>query len=154
MPGFVIPNSVAVTNGTDLVILHLYQTGNTVRPAVNTLIIGPDSSVAPNDYSAVYQLTRTTTAGTGTGTVVVSPNDTVSVPVCIGNQGAFSPVPTHSQAGALGLVIGLNFRANYQWYANIGREKYGIPTANNGIALVSVRASTAFPCMASIEWTE
>jgi hypothetical protein len=116
MPGYVIPNSVAVTNGTDLVILHLYQTGATIRPAVNTLVIGPDSSVAPNDYSAVYQLTRTTTAGTTpTGTVVVSPNDTLTVPVAIGNQGSYATPPTHSAAGALGLVIGLNFRANYQW---------------------------------------
>ena len=154
MAGFVIPNTVGVTNGTDLVLLHLYNVAGTVRPKVNTLVIGPDA-VTPQDRSAVYQLTRTTPAGTTpTGTVVVSPNDTLTIAACVGNQGSYATPPTHNAAGALGLAIPLNMRANYQWYANIGREKFGIAAANNGIALVSVLADVAFGVRSSIEWEE
>ena len=154
MPGFVAPNSVAVNTGTDLVLLHVYNVAGTRRPRVNTLVIGPDS-VTPADNSAVFQLTRTTTAGTTpTGTVVVSPNDTQDAAACVGNQGTYATPPTHAAAGALGLLIGLNMRANYQWYANIGREKIGINAANNGIALVSVSANTAYGVRAALEWEE
>lgn len=138
--------------GTDLPIVNC--TGSaTVRMALAHLILGSDAT--PADVAGEFVVDRTTDAGTG-GTALVEnaldPLSAAALVACVG--GTFSTAPVDTANSNL-LMIPLNQRATFTWWAREGFELYSILTAANGLMLNSTGMSSGTPNMnATIAWFE
>jgi hypothetical protein len=149
MSGFTAITTADVTLASVKTVLSMIGAA-TVRLSCNTIVIGP-GNITPADNTAVYQLRRFTADGTGTA-VTPQPNDPPSAPLGTAKYN-YTVEPTNT-AGAILLQIGLNMRANYQWYANISREKIVPATSGNGFGLHCFLANTPYPVTATLEWSE
>ena len=122
--------------GTTLTLLNLTG-GTTIRPTVYDIVIGSDSS--PADVATRFQVTNTSSVGTGGTTVNPRPLDPLTVAAtatCL--RGTFSGTPT---IGNILLEISLNQRATFRWVAAPGSELIAAATANNGLQIFSVSSS-------------
>lgn len=138
--------------GTDLPIVNC--TGSaTVRAALSHLIIGSDAT--PADVAAEFVVDRTTDAGIG-GTALtenaLDPLSAAALVACVG--GTFGTAPTDTANSNL-LMIPLNQRATWTWWAREEFELYSILTAANGLMLNCTGMSSGTPNWnATLHWME
>lgn len=138
--------------GTDLPIIN--ATGSaTVRLALCHLILGSDAT--PADVAGEFVIDRTTDAGIG-GTALtenaLDPLSPTASVACVG--GTFGTAPTDTANSNL-LMIPLNQRATFTWWAREGFELYSILTSANGLMLNCTGMSSGTPNMnATLHWFE
>ena len=128
--------------GTDLPIMNC--TGSaTVRMALCHLVLGTDGT--PADVAAEFVVDRTTDAGIG-GTALtenaLDPLSPAASVACVG--GTFGTAPTDTANSNL-LMIGLNQRATFTWWAREGFELYSILTSANGLMINCTGMSSGTP---------
>ncbi len=151
-----MPNRYSVVHqtagGTDLPIVNC--TGSaTVRMAFSHLILGTDGT--PADVAAEFVVDRTTDAGIG-GTALtentLDPLSAANLVACVG--GTFGTPPADTANSNL-LMIGLNQRATFTWWAREGFEFYSILTSANGLMLNCTGMSSGTPNYnATVHWSE
>jgi hypothetical protein len=138
--------------GTDLPIINL--TGSAaIRCKIAHLILGSDAT--PADVAGEFVIDRTTDAGTGGTALTENALDPLTVAATgAGVGGTFSAAPTDTANSNL-LMIGLNQRATFQWWANPGYELMSVATAANGLMLNCTGMSSGTPNMnATLLWDE
>ena len=111
--------------------------GAAKRHKLYYLTIG--SAATPADQANNMQVNRTTAPGTATAVTPrpLDPAEGAAVTTAGENQ-TVEPTKT---ADLVLLSFSFNSRANFQWYANPGREVVAPDTASNGLALVFVVAT-------------
>lgn len=138
--------------GPDLPIINL--TGSAaIRVAIVGVLIGSDAT--PADVAGEFIIDRTTDAGIG-GTALtenlLDPLSTAQVGAAIG--GTFSTAPTDTANSNL-IMIPLNQRATFTWWAREGFELLSTATTANGLMLNSTGMSSGTPNMnATLLWQE
>lgn len=135
--------------GTTLPIINL--TGSAaVRLKVADLVIGSDAT--PADVATEFNVTRTTSVGTGGTTLTEEPLDPLVVAATgAGIGGTFTGAPTKGNSL---MMIALNQRATFRWVAAPGYELISTAAANNGIELESVASGGTPNINATIMWEE
>jgi len=135
--------------GTTLPIINL--TGSAaVRCGIYDIMIGSDAS--PADVATEFNVTRTTSVGTGGTALTEEPLDPLTVAstgAAIG--GTFSGAPTKGNSL---LMIALNQRATFRWVAAPDSELISTASANNGIELESVASGGTPNINATFLWQE
>jgi len=123
----------------------------TVRPKIYQIIIG--SGAVPADQAGIYTATRFTTVGTAASNPTPLPTDPGEV-ASIATAGiTHSGEPTYTASSDL-LTIPLNQRATYTWTASHGYELVAPQTANNGIGVRLLSATTALVQYAQVFFYE
>lgn len=120
--------------------LHIYE-----------IMIACDA--APDDEAATFALMRTTARGTQSTTVAPNPLSTQSPASIATLDDTWSVDPTITANSQL-LQFAMNQRATIRWVARPGNEIVVPATANAGLALVSVVATSPANFVFSISWTE
>ena len=110
------------------------------------------SAATPADQAHNLQVNRTTAAGTSTAVTPrpLDPAEGAAVTTAGENHTA-EPTKT---ADLVLLSISVNQRANFQWYANPGREIVAPDTSANGLALLFVVATGTPLCEATVHFDE
>ena len=151
-----MPNRYSVAHqtaaGTDLPIINL--TGSAaVRCNLCHLILGSDPT--PADVAGEFVVDRTTDAGTGGTALTENPLDPLTVAATVaGVGGTFSAAPTDTANSNL-LMIALNQRATFTWWAREGFELISTATSANGLMLNCTGMSSGTPNMnATMAWFE
>jgi len=122
----------------------------TVRPAWFYLTIG--AAATPADQASNMQVNRLTADGTGTA-VTPQAIDNADPSAIADALEDHTGEPTYT-ANAVLLSFSFNSRANYQWYANPGRELKQPATASNGLGLRFVLATGTQLFEATIHFEE
>jgi hypothetical protein len=135
--------------GTNLTIILL--TGSAaIRPKMNHIVIGSDAT--PADVATEFNLSRTSAAGTGGTALTAAPLDPLTVAAtAAGLGGTFTAEPTY---GNVILMIPLNQRATYQWWAMPGFEPIAAAVAANGFGLRSINSGGTPNINSTIVWEE
>ena len=109
----------------------------TIRPRLYYLTIG--ASATPADQANNMQVLRSTAAGTSTAVTpqAIDPGD----PAALASAGSNHTLEPTYTAGSIMLSFSFNSRANFQWYANPGKEIVVPATAANGLGLRFVVAT-------------
>lgn len=123
----------------------------TVRPAVFDLNVG--SVATPADQAATYALARFTAVGTAGNSPTPNPLDSADVAAVATVGNAHSAEPTYTAGQAL-LKISLNQRATFRHVCSPGYEFKAPATANAGLGLYLVSATTALIADGTVFWFE
>ena len=112
---------------------------STAGPRLKIFYLTIGAADTPADQANNMQLNRLTADGTGTGVTpqALDPAEIASRANGLENHSA---EPTYT-AGAVLLSFSFNSRANYQFYANPGRELIAPATISNGLGLRFVVAT-------------
>lgn len=135
--------------GTTLCLLNL--TGSAaVRCKVFDLIIGSDAT--PADVATQFNISRTSSVGTGGTGATSVPLDPLTVAATgAALRGTFSGTPTKA---AVLLFFALNQRATFRWVAAPGSELISVATAANGIDIDSVSSGGTPNADMTLFWEE
>lgn len=151
-----MPNRYAAVHqtaaGTGLPIINL--TGGTgVRVNLCHLILGSDAT--PADVAGEFVVARTDDAGIGGTALTENLLDPLSPAATVaGVGGTFSTDPASTANGNL-MMIGLNQRATFTWWAREGFELLSALAAGDGIMLECTGMSSGTPNMnATMMWFE
>lgn len=131
--------------GSNLPIINLTG-GTAVRIYLCHLILGSD--VTPADVAGEFIVSLTDTVGTGGASVVASKLDPIgAAAVASPTGGTYSTTNPTLTTNGTRLMIGLNQRATFTWWAREGFEIVSAATANNGVATQCVAMSSGTPTM-------
>lgn len=138
--------------GTGLPIINLTG-GTTVRVNLCMLILGSDA--APADVAGEFVLARTDDAGIGGTALTENALDPLSPAATVaGVGGTFGTDPASTANGNL-LMIPLNQRATFTWWAREGFELLSALASGDGIMCECTGMSSGTPNMnASLAWFE
>ena len=137
-------------------VMMLLGGSASVRAHLHEINLGSATAATPGADGAEVALRQATTAGT-TPTTAFTPLNTnppgaAAVATC--GIGPWTTDPTTAASGNM-LRIPLRHEIPWRWLAYPGREIISTPTANNGLALVTVSiAGTAFAALGSLAWME
>lgn len=135
--------------GTNLTIVHVMSTA-AIRTKISHLIFGSDAT--PADLAGEFTLALTTSAVSGGTALTEVPLDPLTVAAtAVATGGTYAGEFTYT---SIALMIPLNQRATFQWWAAPGFEIYGIAGANNGVGLRSVGHGGTPNINATIAWEE
>lgn len=135
--------------GTTLCLLML--TGSAaIRCKVYDILIGSDAT--PADVATQFNVSRTTSIGTGGTGATSVPLDPLTV-AATGSvlRGTFTGTPTKA---AVLLFVALNQRATFRWVAAPGSELISTATAANGIQIDSVSSGGTPNADMTMFWEE
>lgn len=125
--------------GTNKTILTLVG-ATTIRPEVFYLLIGSDDTPADAAYEfSVNRITAAGTAGSSVTPQALDPGDPASL--ATSGSGVFSGEPTYTSAANL-LMVGMNQRATFQFFAHPDHPLKIPATASNGLGVRCISAST------------
>lgn len=147
MPGYAIEGSQNAAAATTILG---FTRGAAKRIRVFYLTVG--SAATPADQANNMMLVRSTAAGTSTA---VTPRalDPADGPAVTTAGHDHTVEPTYTADSEL-LSFSFNTRANYQWYANPGRELVVPDTALNGLGLRFIVATGTQLHEASLHFEE
>ena len=136
--------------GSGLTICNV--TGGASNQLAFYLFAGSADETAPAEQQALLRLLRSTSVGTGGSALTeVRRNPLTSAPVGAGIGGTFAGEPA---AGDVLHIKGVHQKVGYLLQLYPGREYITAASANNGMMILSVATSSAFPLPATMGWTE
>lgn len=138
--------------GTGLPIINC--TGGTgVRINLAHIILGSDAT--PADVAGEFVVARTDDAGTGGTALTENALDPISPTASVAAVGGtFGADPSSTSNGNL-MMIGLNQRATFTWWAREGFELLSALVAGDGVMLECTGMSSGTPNMnATLMWFE
>jgi hypothetical protein len=138
--------------GTGLPIINL--TGGTgVRVHLAHIILGSDAT--PADVAGEFVIARTDDSGIGGTALTENLIDPLSPAATVaGVGGTFGTDPTSTANGNL-LMVGLNQRATFTWWAREGFELLSALASGDGMMLECTGMSSGTPNMnATLQWLE
>jgi hypothetical protein len=138
--------------GTGLPIINCTG-GTTVRINLCHVVLGSDAT--PADVAGEFVIARTDDAGIGGSALTENALDPLSPAATVAAiGGTFGTDPTSTSNGNL-LMIPLNQRATFTWWAREGFELLSALASGDGIMLESTGMSSGTPNMnATLAWFE
>lgn len=135
--------------GTNLTILHAMGSA-AIRVKLSHLILGSDAT--PADLAGEFTVALTTSAVSGGTSLTEAPLDPLTVAAtAVATGGTYSGEFTYTN---IALMIPLNQRATFQWWAAPGFEIFTVASANNGVGIRSVGHGGTPNINATMLWEE
>ena len=143
-----------VASGTDKSFLNLHNVAASPTSRARIFYVTCGSDDTPADQAMRLLIGRTTAVGTeGAG---FTPNNLDPVGPAGAwdfGVGVFSVEPTYTANKEL-IVVSINQRATYQFYANEGKELICAATQNNGLGIKSKASTSTQAYEATVQFTE
>ena len=132
----------SVASGNDKTLINIFNPAATPTNRTRIYYLSIGSVATPADQAANFSLGRTTAVGTeGSGLTPANVDPAGPAGACDSGLGVFSVEPTYT-AGKTLLMVPLNQRATFQWYANPQGELILAATQNNGPGLKTASSTS------------